>query len=345
MNNDSLDYKQAGVDIDAANRSVELIKQWVEKTHRPGVLSGIGGFGGFFALDTSRYAEPVLVSGTDGVGTKLKIAQMMDIHHTVGIDLVAMCVNDILVHGAEPLFFLDYIAVGKLKPSLVEQLVQGVSEGCLQAGCALIGGETAEMPGFYNEDEYDLAGFAVGVVERSRLLTGQNVEEGDLLIGLPSSGVHSNGYSLARKALLERAGLKLEQYSSELGKTIGEELLTPTRIYVKPILKLLQHTEIKAMAHITGGGIVENLQRSLPTHLGAQIDSASLPVLPVFDLIAHAGQIDKQEMYRTFNMGIVFIVIASAHYSDNALKCLRDEGENPIVIGRVCQQGEGVVIK
>ncbi|HOB12332.1 MAG TPA: phosphoribosylformylglycinamidine cyclo-ligase [Syntrophomonadaceae bacterium] len=345
MSKDGLDYKQAGVDIDAANRSVELIKKWTDKTRRPEVLSGIGSFGGFFALDTSRYPNPVLVSGTDGVGTKLKIAQMMDIHNTVGIDLVAMCVNDILVHGAEPLLFLDYIAVGKLQPQLVEQLVQGISQGCLQAGCSLIGGETAEMPGFYAEDEYDLAGFTVGVVERSRLLTGENVAKGDLLIGLPSSGVHSNGYSLVRKVLLERAGLKLDQHVEELGKTLGEELLTPTRIYVKPILKLLEHIEIKAMAHITGGGIVENLQRSLPSGLGAQIDSAAIPVLPVFDLIASAGNVEKQEMYRTFNMGIGFILITSSHYLDNALKCLRDEGEKPIVIGRVCQQDEGVVIK
>jgi phosphoribosylformylglycinamidine cyclo-ligase len=345
MNKDGLDYKQAGVDIDAANRSVEMIRQWVEKTHRPEVLSGIGGFGGFFALDTSRYPNPVLVSGTDGVGTKLKIAQMMNIHNTVGIDLVAMCVNDILVHGAEPLFFLDYIAVGKLQPHMVEELVQGVSEGCLQAGCALIGGETAEMPGFYGENEYDLAGFTVGVAERSRLLTGQNVEAGDLLIGLPSSGVHSNGYSLVRKVLLERAGFKLEQYSTELGKTLGEELLTPTRIYVKPVLKLLQNIEVKAMAHITGGGLAENLQRSLPAGLGAQIDAAAMPVLPIFNLIAQEGRVEKEDMYRTFNMGIGFIIITSSHYLDNALKCLRDEGENPIVIGRVCQQDGGVVIR
>lgn len=345
MSNDGLDYKQAGVDIDAANRSVELIKKWTDKTRRPEVLSGIGSFGGFFALDTTRYPNPVLVSGTDGVGTKLKIAQMMDIHNTVGIDLVAMCVNDILVHGAEPLFFMDYIAVGKLQPQIVEQLVQGVSEGCCQAGCSLIGGETAEMPGFYAEDEYDLAGFTVGAVDRSRLLTGQNVSEGDLLIGLPSSGVHSNGYSLVRKVLLDRAGFKLDQYNEDLGKTLGEELLTPTRIYVKPILKLLEHIEIKAMAHITGGGIPENLQRSLPAGLGAQVESAAIPVLPVFDLIARAGKVEKQEMYRTFNMGIGFILITSPHYLDNALKCLRDEGEKPIVIGRVCQQDEGVVIK
>lgn len=345
MSNDGLDYKQAGVDIDAANRSVELIKKWTDKTRRPEVLSGIGSFGGFFALDTTRYPNPVLVSGTDGVGTKLKIAQMMDIHNTVGIDLVAMCVNDILVHGAEPLFFLDYIAVGKLQPQIVEQLVQGVSEGCCQAGCSLIGGETAEMPGFYAEDEYDLAGFTVGAVDRSRLLTGQNVSEGDLLIGLPSSGVHSNGYSLVRKVLLDRAGFKLDQYNEDLGKTLGEELLTPTRIYVKPILKLLEHIEIKAMAHITGGGIPENLQRSLPAGLGAQVESAAIPVLPVFDLIARAGKVEKQEMYRTLNMGIGFILITSPHYLDNAVKCLRDEGEKPIVIGRVCQQDEGVVIK
>lgn len=345
MNKDSLDYRQAGVDIDAANRSVEMIKKWVDQTHRPGVLSGIGGFGGFFQLDTARYPNPVLVSGTDGVGTKLKIAQMMNIHNTVGIDLVAMCVNDILVHGAEPLFFLDYIALGKLRPDLVEDLVQGVSQGCMQAGCALIGGETAEMPGFYGEDEYDLAGFSVGAVDRSRLITGQNVGAGDILIGLPSSGVHSNGFSLVRKVLLERAGLKLDQYNNQLGKTLGEELLTPTRIYVKPVLSLLEQVDIKAMAHITGGGLAENLQRSLPAGMGAQVDSSLMPALPIFELIADLGSVEKSEMYRTFNMGIGFILIASPKQLDNALKCLHDEGEKPIVIGKVCQEAGGVVVK
>lgn len=345
MKEDGLDYRQAGVDIDAANRSVDMIKKWVDRTRRPEVLAGIGGFGGFFALDTSRYTNPVLVSGTDGVGTKLKIAQLMDVHHTVGIDLVAMCVNDILVHGAEPLFFLDYIALSHLRPELIEDLVRGVSEGCMQAGCSLIGGETAEMPGFYGEDEYDLAGFAVGAVERSRLLNGQNVQHGDVLIGLPSSGVHSNGYSLVRKVLLEKAGLKTDQYIDELGKTLGEELLTPTRIYVKSVLNLLTQVEVKGMAHITGGGIAENLQRSLPAGLGAEIDSHAIPVLPIFKMIAELGGVKFEEMYRTFNMGIGFILITSPQQSDNALKCLRDEGEKPIVIGRVCQEAGGVVIK
>lgn len=345
MNRDGLDYRQAGVDIDAANRSVELIKQWVDKTRRPEVLAGIGGFGGFFALDTSRYTHPVLVSGTDGVGTKLKIAQMMDIHSTVGIDLVAMCANDILVHGAEPLFFLDYIAVGKLNPGLVEELVRGVSEGCLQAGCSLIGGETAEMPGFYKKDEYDLAGFTVGAVDQSRLLTARNVGEGDILIGLPSSGVHSNGFSLVRKVLLERAGLRLEQTYEDLGHTLGEELLTPTRIYVKSVLSLLQQVDIHAMAHITGGGIAENLQRSLPEGLGAEVDSSRIPERPVFDMVARLGSVEKEEMYRTFNMGIGLILITSPQHSDNALKCLRDEGEKPIVIGRVGRDIKGVVVK
>ncbi|MGI5911873.1 MAG: phosphoribosylformylglycinamidine cyclo-ligase [Syntrophomonadaceae bacterium] len=345
MSNKGISYKDAGVDIDAANQSVEMIKKWVGMTKRPEVLAGIGSFGGFFALDKDKYQEPVLVSGTDGVGTKLKIAQMMGIHDSVGIDLVAMCVNDILTHGAEPLFFLDYIALGKLEPSLVESLVKGVSLGCQQAGCALIGGETAEMPGFYGEDEYDLAGFAVGVAERSRLINGNDIADGDLLIGLPSSGLHSNGYSLVRKVLLEEAGFKLGDSIEQLGGTLGEVLLTPTRIYVKTVLSLLQEIEVKGMVHVTGGGIGENLQRILSPGLGAEIEGSTIDTPAIFKLIAELGQVAPNEMYRTFNMGVGFIIAVSALQCGKALKCLHDKGEKPIVIGKVISGAEGVIIK
>lgn len=344
MGNDGLDYKQAGVDIDAANQSVDLIKKWVGRTRRPEVLADIGGFGGFFALNHQKYQEPVLVSGTDGVGTKLKIAQMMGVHDTVGIDLVAMCVNDILVHGAEPLFFLDYIALGKLRPGLVEDLVKGISQGCLEAGCALIGGETAEMPGFYEGDKYDLAGFAVGVVERSKLLDGQNLKAGDVVLGLPSSGLHSNGYSLAREALLSRAGLGLEQHIPELGRTLGEELLKPTRIYVKTVQKLLEQVGVKAMSHITGGGIVENLARVIPAGLGARLEGAAIPVQPVFELIENYGRVSRSEMYRTFNMGLGFLLMVGPEDADQAVQCLSQMGESPVRVGDIKQDIEGVII-
>ncbi|MGS0765360.1 phosphoribosylformylglycinamidine cyclo-ligase [Syntrophomonas curvata] len=345
MNNKGMSYKDAGVDIDAANRSVDMIKKWVGMTKRPEVLADIGSFGGFFALDNGKYKEPILVSGTDGVGTKLKVAQMMGVHDSVGIDLVAMCVNDILAHGAEPLFFLDYIALGKLEPALVEALVKGVSQGCVQAGCALIGGETAEMPGFYREDEYDLAGFAVGVVERSRLINGSTIEDGDLLIGLPSSGLHSNGYSLARKVLLEEAGLKADSFVRQLDKNLGEVLLAPTRIYVKTVLALLEEVEARGMAHITGGGLGENLARILPAGLGAVIDSTAIETPAIFSLIAELGQVPRGEMFRTFNMGIGFVLAVAPHHCDKALKCLHSKGEKSIVIGRVSRDPEGVVIK
>lgn len=340
-----LNYKQAGVDIDAANQSVDLIKKWVGQTKRPEVLADIGSFGGFFALDLNKYRQPVLVSGTDGVGTKLKIAHQLGVHDTVGIDLVAMCVNDILVHGAEPLFFLDYIAVGKLQPHVVEALVKGVSTGCMEAGCSLIGGETAEMPGFYKTDEYDLAGFAVGVVERSRLINGNKIEDGDMVIGLPSSGIHSNGYSLARKILLEAAELKLDQYVDELGKTLGEELITPTRIYVKTVLPLLDEVEIRGMAHITGGGITENLQRILPSGLGAIIDVASFNIKPVFKLMQKIGQVETGEMFRTFNMGIGYVLVTSPVNCDKTLDYLQEKGEKPAVIGKISSQEQKVVVK
>lgn len=328
-------YKRAGVDIDAANRSVDMIKKWVDRTKRPEVLEGIGAFGGFFALNQGKYREPVLVSGTDGVGTKLRVAQMYGVYDTVGIDLVAMCVNDILAHGAEPLFFLDYLAVGRLEPVMIEELVKGVSEGCLEAGCALIGGETAEMPGFYGPDEFDMAGFAVGVVERSRLVNGSAIQHGDALVGLRSSGLHSNGYSLARKVLLEQAGLKLDQHLEPLGQSLGDALLTPTRIYVRAILALLEEAEVRGMAHITGGGLAENLQRIMPTGLKPEIAIDALEPQPIFDVIARLGGITPQEMLRTFNMGIGFALVVAPEKAKETMMRLRMEGQEPVVIGQV----------
>lgn len=312
--------------------------------NRPEVLTDIGSFGGLFALDMGKYKEPVLVSGTDGVGTKLKIAQMTGISDTVGIDLVAMCVNDILVHGAEPLFFLDYIAVGKLKPDHIEDLVKGVSQGCVEAGCALIGGETAEMPGLYAEDEYDLAGFAVGVVERSRIIDGSKIKDKDIIIALPSSGLHSNGYSLVRK-VMEKAGMSLDDEPQGLGKPLGKELLTPTRIYVKTVLSLLEQVEVKGMAHITGGGLIENLQRILPSGLGALIEEEKIPVPAIFNLLQDLGGIPQGEMYRTFNMGIGFVLVLAPENCPQALKHLQDRGEKPIIIGSISAGETGVVIK
>ncbi|MGI6434407.1 MAG: phosphoribosylformylglycinamidine cyclo-ligase [Syntrophomonadaceae bacterium] len=342
MDKPGWDYKQAGVDIDAASTSVEMIKKWVGMTRRPEVMNDIGAFAGFFALDVAKYQEPVLVSGTDGVGTKLKIAQMMGIHDTVGVDLVAMCVNDILVHGAEPLFFLDYIGVGQLQPAMIEMLVKGVSLGCVQAGCALIGGETAEMPGFYSEDEYDLAGFAVGAVEKSRLIRGHRIENGDVLLGLPSSGLHSNGFSLARKVLLEHAAISLEQYVPELQQPLGEALLTPTRIYVKPILELLNTVDVHGMAHITGGGMTENLARVLPAGLGAGIEQRLIDTPPIFSLIAELGRVDLTEMFRTFNMGIGFILAVAPNDADRVVDNLRGQGETPCFLGQISDNWEGV---
>ncbi len=343
--NDGYDYKKAGVDIDAANQSVEMIKKWVDRTKRPEVLSSLGQFGGFFALDPGRYREPVLVSSTDGVGTKLRIAHLTGKHDTVGIDLVAMCVNDILVHGAEPLFFLDYIALGRLIPRVVEELVMGISQGCLDAGCALIGGETAEMPGFYGEDEYDLAGFAVGVAERNGLITGEHISPDDIIIGLPSSGLHSNGYSLARKVVLEKEGLALGHFQAELGHTWGEEMLIPTRIYVRPVLSLLKDIEIKGMAHITGGGLADNLARILPPGLKGEIELSSWDIPPVFSLIQQYGSIHRDEMFRTFNMGIGFLMVAAPEKAEQGIKSLQLAGEKPIIIGKIGSGAEGVIFR
>jgi phosphoribosylformylglycinamidine cyclo-ligase len=338
---EGLTYAGAGVDISAGNRSVKLIKESVRSTFRPGVLTDIGGFGGLFALDKARYQEPVLVSGTDGVGTKLRVAMLLDKHDTIGIDAVAMCANDILVQGAEPLFFLDYLAVGKLIPEKVSEIVGGVAEGCLRAGCALIGGETAEMPGFYAPGEYDIAGFVVGVVDKHKIIDGKQIKPGDKLIGLSSSGLHSNGYSLARKALWETAGYKVDRYLPELGRTVGEEMLEPTRIYVKQVLPLLNKYNIKGLAHITGGGLTENIPRILPPGTGAVLER-NWPVPAVFNLIQSVGKIADAEMLRTFNMGIGLVLVVSEGEVELVMSELSAMGERAYLIGEV-KAGDGVV--
>jgi phosphoribosylformylglycinamidine cyclo-ligase len=337
-------YKDSGVDIDAGNEAVRLMRSHVSTTFRPEVLTDIGGFGGLFALDGKKYREPVLVSGTDGVGTKLKVAFMMNKHDTVGQDAVAMCVNDIIVQGAEPLFFLDYLAVGRLQPEKVAEIVGGIAGGCRLAGCALIGGETAEMPGFYPEGEYDLAGFGVGVVERSRIVNGQNVEPGDILVGLPSSGLHSNGFSLARKLFFDEADWTVTRFIPELGKTLGEELLTPTRIYVRTVLELLDQLTVRGMAHITGGGLPENVPRCLPAGMGAVIYKSAWSAPPVFSLLQDLGDVPEGEMFRTFNMGIGFVLVVPAGEADQAMATLRRCGESPVIMGEIVP-GSGVIVK
>ncbi len=330
----AITYKDAGVDIDAGDLFVEKIKPYVKSTFRPEVMAHIGGFGGLFAL--KKFKEPVLVSGTDGVGTKLKIAFLMNKHDTVGIDLVAMCVNDIIVQGAEPLFFLDYFATGKLKPKEHSDIVKGIAEGCKQSGCALIGGETAEMPSFYNEDEYDLAGFAVGAVEKKKLINGSKVKPGNNLIGLASSGLHSNGFSLVRKVLLEKSGYGVQDLLSELGHVpLGEVLLTPTRIYSKTILTLLKEFDICGMAHITGGGITENTPRMLPKGTQALIRKGTWEVPPIFQLIRKKAGVDDNEMYRDFNMGIGMILVVPAKQSEAVMKKASKLGEKAYLIGEV----------
>ena len=335
-------YRAAGVDIEAGYKAVQLMKQHVARTMTPGVVSDIGGFGGLFAPDLTGIREPVLVSGTDGVGTKLKIAFLMDKHDTVGIDCVAMCVNDVACAGAKPLFFLDYVAVGKNVPERVAAIVSGVAEGCVRAGCALIGGETAEMPGFYGAEEYDLAGFAVGLGDKSKLLTGETVEAGDALIALASSGVHSNGFSLVRRVFdVEHRDLTV--YSEELGATIGETLLTPTRIYVKPLLALMQAVNLKAAAHITGGGFYENIPRCLPKGLSAKVERRAVEVLPVFDMIGKLGNIPERDMFNTFNMGVGMCAVVPQTQADAAIRCLEANGVHAYVLGEVVP-GEGVAI-
>lgn len=337
-------YKDAGVDITAGYKSVELMKKHIAKTMAFGDTSDLGGFGGLFHLDMKGINEPVLVSGTDGVGTKLKLAFLMDKNDTVGIDCVAMCVNDIICVGAKPLFFLDYIACGKNYPDKIAQIVSGVAEGCVQSESALIGGETAEMPGFYPIDEYDLAGFAVGVVDKSRVLNKENIKAGDVLIGLPSSGIHSNGFSLVRKVFdVENADLS-EKYPELGGKSIGETLLTPTKIYVKPMLKLFDAVTVKSVAHITGGGFYENIPRSLPKGMGVKIERSAIRVLPIFDLLATKGNIPERDMFNTYNMGVGMTCIVAPEDAEKALATLHEAGEDAYILGETVESEEGVVI-
>ena len=338
-------YKNAGVDITAGYRAVELMKTHIARTRTPGVLSGIGGFGGLFELDLTGIQKPVLVSGTDGVGTKLRLAFLLDKHDTVGIDCVAMCVNDIICCGAKPLFFLDYIACGKNVPERIADIVKGVAEGCVQAGCALIGGETAEMPGFYPEDEYDLAGYSTGVVDKEKILDNSSIQAGDVILALPSSGVHSNGFSLVRKVFDVENSRKIWGTLPELsGRTIGEALLEPTKIYVKPMLALFEQVTVKAVSHITGGGFYENIPRSLPKGFSANIRKADVRVLPIFDVIAKEGNIPERDMYNTYNMGVGMSVVVSAADADKALATLRACGEDAYIIGEVIESDEGVII-
>ncbi|MDQ5910217.1 MAG: phosphoribosylformylglycinamidine cyclo-ligase [Pseudomonadota bacterium] len=338
----ALSYRDAGVDIDAGNRLVDRIKPHARRTHRPGVLSGLGGFGALFELPLDRYRQPVLVSGTDGVGTKLKLALELHRHDTIGIDLVAMCVNDVLVVGAEPLFFLDYYATGKLDVDVAADVIKGIADGCEQAGAALVGGETAEMPGMYHEGDYDLAGFCVGIVEKNNIINGSCVQPGDVLLALASSGPHSNGYSLIRK-ILAVSGATLDQPLSE-GRALGEALLAPTRIYVKPVLKLLETLDVKAIAHITGGGLTENLPRVLPTGVKAHIDAASWSRPAIFQWLQQQGGVSDAEMWRTFNCGVGMILCVAAENASQALSLLREAGEITWPIGQITAgEGEPVV--
>ncbi len=344
MKSFSESYKAAGVDITAGYKAVDLMKEHIAKTKTSGVISGIGGFGGLFGLDLSGIKNPVLVSGTDGVGTKLKMAFLMDKHDTVGIDCVAMCVNDIICCGAKPLFFLDYIAVGKNVPEKVASIVSGVADGCVQSGCALIGGETAEMPGFYPEDEYDLAGFSVGIADKDKLLDNSAVKEGDVIIGLKSSGVHSNGFSLVRKIFdVENKDIKtpLEFLG---GNSIGETLLAPTKIYVKPMCALFEKVTVKAVSHITGGGFYENIPRSIPKGFGAKIDKNALEILPIFTLLQKEGNIPERDMFNTFNMGIGMSLIVDKNDADKALEILKANGEDAYIIGEIAKSDESVKI-
>ena len=337
-------YKAAGVDITAGYKAVELMKQHIARTMINGKASDIGGFGGLFELDMTGLEKPCLVSGTDGVGTKLKMAFLMDKHNTVGIDCVAMCVNDIICVGAKPLFFLDYIACGKNYPEKIADIVSGIAEGCVQSGCELIGGETAEMPGFYPIDEYDLAGFSVGVVDKSKVLDNSKIEEGDVIIALPSSGVHSNGFSLVRKVFdVENADIKAP--CAELGgKSIGETLLTPTKIYVKPMLALFEEVTVKAVSHITGGGFYENIPRSIPKGFTANIKKGDVRILPIFELLQKEGNISEHDMFNTFNMGVGMSIVVSKDEADKALEVLKANGEDAYIIGNITKGEERVVI-
>ena len=344
MNNSfSESYKKAGVDVTAGYKSVELMKKHIARTMIPGALSGIGGFGGLFELDMTGISKPVLVSGTDGVGTKIKIAFILDKHDTVGIDCVAMCVNDIICCGAKPQFFLDYIACGKNIPEKIAEIVSGVAEGCVQAECALIGGETAEHPGLMPEEEYDLAGFSVGVVDKDKILQPDTQKAGDVLIAIKSSGVHSNGFSLVRR-VFDVNEKKLAMHFDDLGATLGETLLTPTRIYVKAVMSLLDSVKVKSISHITGGGFYENIPRSLPKNLAAKIERNAVQVLPIFDLIQRTGDIPERDMFNTFNMGVGMIVSVDKNDADKAIAAIKAAGEDAYVLGELVESEEGVII-
>ncbi len=337
-------YAAAGVDITAGYKSVELMKSHIARTMTAGVASDIGGFGGLFALDTAGMEQPVLVSGTDGVGTKIRIAQLLDKHDTIGIDCVAMCVNDIICCGAKPLFFLDYIACGKNYPEKIAAIVAGVAEGCVQAGCALIGGETAEHPGIMAEDDYDLAGFSVGVVDKKKIIDNSRMTAGDVVIALPSTGVHSNGFSLVRRVFnVEQADLRVPVEALG-GKGLGETLLTPTKIYVKPILALLEEVAVRGISHITGGGFYENIPRSIPDGLCARIERSAVRVLPIFDLIAKTGNIPERDMFNTFNMGVGMSVVVPKDQADRALAILKEQGGDAYILGEIVQGEEKVVL-
>ncbi len=330
-------YKQAGVDVTAGYQSVELMKEAVKSTYNEGVVSDLGGFGGLYALNTEKIKEPILVSGTDGVGTKLKLAFLMNKHDTIGQDCVAMCVNDIICCGAKPLFFLDYMALGKNVPEVVATIVKGVADGCKKAGCSLVGGETAEMPGFYQPGEYDLAGFSVGVVEKEEMIDNSKIEIGDQVIGIASSGVHSNGFSLVRK-IFNINEETIQEYKEELGMTLGEALLTPTKIYVKPVLELLKNVTVKGISHITGGGFYENMPRMLNENVSLKIDKNAYPILPIFKLIQKEGNIPERDMYNTFNMGIGMAIIIKKEEAQKAIEILEQQGEKAYVIGEVVER-------
>ena len=343
-NSQSKSYAEAGVDITAGYKAVELMKSHIARTLTSGVCSDVGGFGGLFELDTNGMERPTLVSGTDGVGTKLKLAFLMDKHDTVGIDCVAMCVNDIICCGAKPLFFLDYIACGKNVPERIAQIVAGVAEGCVQSGAALIGGETAEMPGFYPADEYDLAGFSVGIVDKTKIPDNKSMCEGDAVIALPSSGVHSNGFSLVRK-VFDVENCDLTSPLDELcSKSLGEALLTPTKIYVKPMLALFEAVKVKGVSHITGGGFYENIPRSIPDGLGAEIKKADVRTLPIFDLIAKAGDIPERDMYNTFNMGVGMSAVVAAEDAEKAVETLKANGVDAYILGKIIKSTDKVVL-
>ena len=337
-------YKSAGVDVDEGQRAVKLMKEHVKSTFNSNVLADLGGFGGLFSLNMKDYKEPVLVAGTDGVGTKLKLAFMMDKHDTIGQDCVAMCVNDILCQGGKPLFFLDYIATGKLIGEKIAQIVGGIAEGCKLSGSALIGGETAEMPGLYNENEYDLAGFAVGIVDKSRVITGENIEAGDIILGLPSSGIHSNGYSLVRKLFFDILNMKTTDYVEEFGTTLGEELLKPTKIYVKQILSLIKEINVKGISHITGGGFYENIPRILPENVDAKINVDSWNVPAIFKFMQEKGDINKTEMFSTFNMGIGMVIVVSKEDVDKSIQLLNSLGEDVRIIGEIVEGQKQVIL-